>query len=483
MVEVKANSLDDVLVSGLQYNLGGAASYVDRRESCSFFPLGSNIYSAANGNKVLRIAINSDGFLDPSTVRFNFTLVNNTGAVNFTSGPNSGKQDYSKKRLRPLSGPWSWWRRMRVLCNQTVAEDYTDYNKVHELYEQLQNENVRINDDVMGYDGRWDVVEGIAAADSTGIPLASLPGVSAGSSRPCSFTPLSGILGKSQTKYIPLKLCPIIFEMEIVSNQEDCVVKPVATGLAGDSYHFTADNTTTDWQIQDCQIKADIVYLHPEIANAYYEHSKNGSLPIKYTTYNTLNQSITGAGTQLSINVARSCTRLVNVFASFYNNTSPRYWLKPFNSFLHPMINSPVVDGTGLFPAYDSNYELEWQIQIGSRFYPAYPVRSTAESFSHLLKTLNYPNKYQHSSSIKPVSFRSTKFMIAYDFEKMRDASFSGINTSSGDLMIIRVRASPIVSTSTTSNVNVSGFGDNMFIILVSDNILNISDVGTEVQG
>ena len=89
MVEVKANSLDDVLVSGLQYNLGGAASYVDRRESCSFFPLGSNIYSAANGNKVLRIAINSDGFLDPSTVRFNFTLVNNTGAVNFTSGSNS----------------------------------------------------------------------------------------------------------------------------------------------------------------------------------------------------------------------------------------------------------------------------------------------------------------------------------------------------------------------------------------------------------
>ena len=73
--------------------------------------------------------------------------------------------------------------------------------------------------------------------------------------------------------------------------------------------------------------------------------------------------------------------------------------------------------------------------------------------------------------------------MIAYDFEKMRDASFSGINTSSGDLMIIRVRASPIVSTSTTSNVTVSGFGDNMFIILVSDNILNISDVGTQVEG
>jgi len=340
MVEVKANSLDDVLVSGLQYNLGGAASYVDRRESCSFFPLGSNVYSAANGNKVLRIAINSDGFLDPSTVRFNFTLVNNASGT---------------KRLRPLSGPWSWWRRMRVLCNQTVAEDYTDYNKVHELYEQIQNANVRLNDDVMGYDGRWDVVEGIGAADSVGPALGALPGVSANSKRPCSFTPLSGILGKSQTKYIPLKLCPIIFEMEVVSNFDDCIVVPVAAATPpaanppGYSYHFTATNTSTDWQIEDCQIKADIVYLHPEIANAYYAHAKNDSLPIRYTTFNTMNQSIKGSEGQLAVNVARSCTRLVNVFASFYNNTSPRYWLKPFNSFLHPMINSTNIDGTRFF--------------------------------------------------------------------------------------------------------------------------------------
>ena len=216
MVEVNANSLDDVLVSGLQYNLGAAASYVDRRESCSFFPLGSNIYSAANGNKVLRVAINSDGFLDPSTVRFNFSVVN---------------KDDPEKRLRPLSGPWCWWRRMRVLCNQTVAEDYTDYNRVHELYEQTQNENVRNNDDVMGYSGRWDLFNGIGAIDSIGPQLSALPGISTNSRRPCSFTPLSGILGHSQTKYIPLKLCPIIFEMEIVGSEEDAVFKTNGTSL------------------------------------------------------------------------------------------------------------------------------------------------------------------------------------------------------------------------------------------------------------
>ena len=133
------------------------------------------------------------------------------------------------------------------------------------------------------------------------------------------------------------------------------------------------------------------------------------------------------------------------------------------------MWKSTVNDDSGSYPAYDPNFELEWQIQIGSKFYPSYPVRSTAEAFTHFLKTLNYPDKYQHSSNINPITWRSTKFMIAYDFEKMRDGDFTGINTSSGDLMIIRVKASPLVDTGATPNLNTSGygFGDNMFIVLV----------------
>ena len=89
-----AQAIDDVLVDNLQYKLGEGASYVDGRESCTFFPLGSNIYSPSSGNKVLRIALNADGgFLDPSTVRFNFTVRNNGAVIG------SGSQvvpDYTK---------------------------------------------------------------------------------------------------------------------------------------------------------------------------------------------------------------------------------------------------------------------------------------------------------------------------------------------------------------------------------------------------
>ena len=473
MVSVMAQAIDDVLVDNLQYKLGEGASYVDRRESCTFFPLGSNIYSPSSGNKVLRIALNADGgFLDPSTVRFNFTVRNN-GAVLSSGSP--AAPDYTKNRLRPLSGPWCFWRRMRILCNQTVVEDFTDYAKVHEMVEHTQNNNVRNNDDICGFDWRWDFNPGTRTngTPNGGPTPATLSGIAPASARTCSFTPLSGLLGRSNKKYIPLKYGNIIFEMEIVGNEEDAVLKP-------DGTIFATDSTNTSFQIEDCQIKADIVYLHNDVANAYSAHLQNGSIPIKYTTYYTINQSITGAGNNVSVNVARSATRLKQVFASFYNNTSPKFWLKQFNSFLHPMINTPIVDGSGLSPCYDSNYELEWQIQIGGKFYPSYPVRSLAEAFTHYLKALNYPDKYQHSTVMDFCSWRSTKFCIAYDFEKLRDASFTGIDTSSGDLMIIRCRASPL---SLTPPTGTSWIGDNMFVVLVADNILNISSVDTRVEG
>ena len=78
------------------------------------------------------------------------------------------------------------------------------------------------------------------------------------------------------------------------------------------------------------------------------------------------------------------------------------------------------------------------------------------------------------------VSWRSTKYFITYDFEKLRDASFTGIDTSSGDLMIIRCRASPLATTPPSSE---SWIGDNMFVVLEADNILNIAQTGATVEG
>ena len=76
-METIVNGTEDVLIDALSYKLGNSASYITDRKSVTFWPSGSNIYKPESGTKVIKFQLNSEGWLDPSTVRINFNLVNN----------------------------------------------------------------------------------------------------------------------------------------------------------------------------------------------------------------------------------------------------------------------------------------------------------------------------------------------------------------------------------------------------------------------
>ena len=98
-MEAHANSVEDRLIDGLSFKFSPGASYVQERKSVTFHPQGSNSYSA-NGTKLIKLQITGDGWLDPSTFRVMFDLVN--------------AESTEAKELRPLGGPWAFFRRMRV---------------------------------------------------------------------------------------------------------------------------------------------------------------------------------------------------------------------------------------------------------------------------------------------------------------------------------------------------------------------------------
>jgi hypothetical protein len=100
MVEAIANGVEDKLIDGLSFKLAPGASYVTDRRSVTYHPQGSNIYMPGAGTKLIRILMTGDNWLDTSTFRIMFTL-NNTDAT---------------KELKTISGPWSFFKRMRVLC-------------------------------------------------------------------------------------------------------------------------------------------------------------------------------------------------------------------------------------------------------------------------------------------------------------------------------------------------------------------------------
>ena len=121
--------------------------------------------------------------------------------------------------------------------------------------------------------------------------------------------------------------------------------------------------------------------------------------------------------------------------------------LKEFNQFWHPMSSAT---GAGNAGNYDSTKEIECQVQIGSKLYPEYPLRSVSETFSQLKKTMGIHQSPFHSLDIDGAQYRDYKFIIGIDTEKVLEAGFTGLNTRAGDLMTIKVK--PMDST---------GIGDN----------------------
>ena len=67
-MEVIQNAIEDKLIDGLSYKLDTTASYITDRNASTFWASGSNEYSPT-GVRVIKLMINGDGWLDPSTVK------------------------------------------------------------------------------------------------------------------------------------------------------------------------------------------------------------------------------------------------------------------------------------------------------------------------------------------------------------------------------------------------------------------------------
>ena len=199
---------------------------------------------SGTGSKVARINLTGDGWLDPSTVRIVYTLMNN--------------ESDAAKRLRPISGPWSFFRMVRCTASGAICDDIDYYNRVHEMLEILTSDPNRNNSEIEGFGLRWDNKEIYKqwAADKT-------PIVTGGKSRTVSFKPLSGIL--NQPKYIPLAYCPLTLELEVVTNPTDAII-----GIGGSE--FTATNTSIKWSIKDIRVVCDVVTLDSGLQHDYAQH-------------------------------------------------------------------------------------------------------------------------------------------------------------------------------------------------------------------
>ena len=451
MVEAVANSIEDKLIDGLSFKLAPGASYVQDRKSVTYHPQGSNIYSPAGGTKLIKMLITGDGWVDPSTFRIMFDLQNNEASV-------------SNKQVRPIGGPWCFFRRLRILMGGAVVEDITEYNRVHEMFSILTATDSRTNVDMEGFGMGFNIGDNTnQLTDTTNTP----DGIQSDSSQTVLFKPLSGLF--NQNKFLPVRYAPITIELELVSDKTE----PVVTLYGAGTDDFKATNTTDNWEINNVQAKLDLVVLDNGYENQYAQHLLEGKpLPINYNTYVSQIQKMYGNGTNgqkdVRLNVSRALTRLKSVFVTLDKDlANTKAGLKEWNSFYSPMNTYAGTDNK-----FDKRGEFEYQLQVGSKLFPEFPIRSHAEAYYQLKKTLGVQSSAVHSFDINSHEYRSTKLVLGLDLEKVLEAGFTGLNTRAGDLMSILFKHSDTTETN---------YATSMHIVLHSDNLVEIRDAGVQV--
>jgi hypothetical protein len=215
--------------------------------------------------------------------------------------------------------------------------------------------------------------------------------------------------------------------------------------------------------------------LDNALDNSYAQHLLQGkSLPITYNTFISQIQTIAGQDNPL-VTVSRAITRLKSVFVTLnkdYSSTERAKLVghKFWNDFFSPMSSHSFM---GIF-THRPEAEFEFQLQIGSKLFPEYPIRSQSEAYHKLKKTLGVQSSAVHNFDISAVEFRDHKFVIGTDCEKVLDAGFTGINTRAGDLLSIKFKYND-------AGAENKRLADRMQIILHSDQIMEIRDTGVAV--
>ena len=411
-LESHAQAVEDVLHESLSFKLRPSASYVIDRKFVTFWPQGSSEYKVSGGVKVIKININGTDWLDPSSMKLHFIVKNEDTAL--------GLQPF-------VNGVHNWFRRLRVIIGGQVVEDIDNYNRVCQMFTLMMDKNKQLNDSIESWTGTTSLdTPATLGSNSQAVCLGSL---------------FAGIF--NQDKYLPVKYCPITIELELVNTYGDSV-------RSGGSQL---------WSIEDVQLKCDMVTLDSQLDNSYAEHLLSGkSIPISYTSYTTSQQVCSGDST--NVNISRSLTRLKSIFVTMFKEPTDHSAFNEVNLFYHRMAGT-----------YSKTGEIQFELQLGSKKWPEYPMLSQAESFYQLRKTMGVLGSAYTSLDFSGSEYITDKFIIGFDLEKMLGASFTGYNSKSGDLLTVKLK-----------NTDLTNAADMIFTTLHYDALLEINDTGVTVM-
>ena len=124
---------NDSLISQLSFQLPAVATYARERRLVQVMPQGANSFSP-QGNQVMtfNLTSNGEGWLDPSSLRLHFRVVNTAAA-----GADAAANDLLG--LLPAGGCHCFFSQLRILIGGTEVDRIETYSMCHELFRVALN--------------------------------------------------------------------------------------------------------------------------------------------------------------------------------------------------------------------------------------------------------------------------------------------------------------------------------------------------------
>jgi hypothetical protein len=359
-----------------------SAAVVDRKQHVRFYPSSASSLSLT-GTKTFRIRIGGEDFIDPSSIRLQYTI----------------QADDGLKSVQPLTGPWGCWSQIYRRSNGTELDNIPNYNRFHQQF----GWNHLTRAEQFGSVG----VEGFhMGAQTTNNDFKPKVGLFV---TPVTVMHRLHLSLLNSGKLLPVKYAPLEIELSMVNDLNDFLQ---AASVGG--------NGAQSFVISDVQILMDCYVLDEAILQSFYNSLlRNQVLSIPLLNCYQICHPIPAGATTYSFSSVRAFSRLSHVWLTFRGTGAKSA------EFICPT----TIGGSGATPALADGAPSA-RLSIGPKYWPdPAPSASIPELFYQFQKALpGVPN-------ITRDTFLQDAFTIVFDVRKMPSDPTSSISMRSGDLL------------------------------------------------
>ena len=382
-----ATSGEAPLLDSLDFSLPpSSTAVVDRRQHVKAYPTSASTLTPT-ATRTFRIRLGGDDFIDPASLRLQYTVRNLDAA----------------KNLQPVVGPWGMWSQVYLRSGGVLLDDIPFYGRHHQQFgwNHLSQLEQFGESGISGFGGSWDTGQIQANTPNMGYIRANR-----------SYTVMHRLLLSifSSGKLLPTRYMPMELECTLGANAD---------------WLSLAVSDSTTFAIENIQLLYDAYSLDEAVLDSFYKALlANRVLSIPTITVYQVVQSIPANSTSFSFAAVRAFSRLSHVWLTF-RKVGARS-----REFACPTLTSGAGDQPELEDAAPSA-----RLSIGPKNWPdAAPAATTPELFYMFQKTLpGVPN-------ITRDDFFANAFTIVFDVRRMPSDPTSSISTRSGDLLRVDLK-------------------------------------------